>query len=193
MISSDSADAEKLSCEDLFRRIEQHDVWHTRRTSANFSLVGTGKMRMRWPLLLGVVLWPTCVFADLSVPQAPVTASTLAERAARRFPQPVRVGDLIDRQVLQPVPAQHVLGRVAAINRNKEGGIDVVVRFGGFLGFGTRPIAVPVEAVALLGEHVVVMDFTPEQLRAFPTVQKGKEMAIAPGEIIRVGLTKPFH
>ena len=133
------------------------------------------------------------MLADTALPQAPIAASTLTERAARRFPQPVRVGDLLDRQVLQPVPAQNVLGRVAAINRNEKGGIDVVVRFGGFLGFGTRPIAVPVEAVALLGEYVVVMDFTPEQLRSFPTLSKGKEVAIAPGETIRVGLTKPFH
>jgi hypothetical protein len=150
-------------------------------------------MPVKWPLLLGVVLAPMNVLADTATPQAPITASVLAERAARRFPQPVRVGDLIDRQVLEPVPAQHVLGRIAAINRNEKGGIDVVVRFGGFLGFGTRPIAVPVEAIALLGEHVAMMDFTPEQLRAFPTLTKGNEVAMAPSETIRVGLTKPFH
>ena len=31
--------------------------------------------------------------------------------AARRFPQPVRVGNLLHRQVLRPVEQQTVLGR----------------------------------------------------------------------------------
>lgn len=149
-------------------------------------------MAVRWPLLLLVALWSTGGLAD-APEQRPLPASTLAERAARRFPQPVRVGDLIDRQVLQPTPAQHVLGRVAAINRNETGGIEMVVRFGGFLGWGARPIAVPVEAVALLGEHVVVMDFTPEQLRDFPTLASGREATLPLDETIRMGLTKPFH
>ena len=128
-----------------------------------------------------------------AVSEAAVAPPTLAEKAARRYPQPVRVGDLIGRQVLQPVPAQHVLGRVAAIDQNARGGIDILIRFGGFLGFGTRLIAVPVEAVALLGEHLAVLDFTPEQLREFPTVSEAGERALAPDTSIRVGLTKPFH
>jgi len=128
-----------------------------------------------------------------AVTETSVATSTLAEKAARRYPQPVRVGDLVGRQVLEPVPAQHVLGRVAAIDRNPRGGIDILIRSGGFLGFGTRLIAVPVEAVALLGEHVAVLDFTPEQLRGFPTVNDADLRALAPDASIRVGLTKPFH
>ena len=150
-------------------------------------------MAVRWPSLLLVAVWSTSGLAETSGPHPAAGAPGLTEQAARRFPQPVRVGDLIDRQVLQPTPAQHVLGRVAAINRNDKGGVDVVVRFGGFFGFGARPIAVPVEAVALLGEHVVVMDFTPQQLRDFPTLAEANGKAIAPNETIRVGLTKPFH
>lgn len=150
--------------------------------------------------LLLVGLLSTATLADtpaataaLADTPAATGTPTPAEKNARRFPQPVRVGDLIGRQVLQPVPAQHVLGRVASIDRNAAGGIDVVVRFGGFLGFGARPIAVPVEAVALLGEYLAVLDFTPEQLSDFPTVPETGARAIPPNESIRVGLTKPFH
>jgi hypothetical protein len=121
------------------------------------------------------------------------SAATLAERAAKRFPQPVRVGDLIGRQVLRPIEAQTVLGRVASLTRGADGGIMVVISTGGVLGFGTRLIAVPVEAVALLGEYVSVLDFTPEQLEAFPTFGATNAMVISPDERIRVGLTKPFH
>lgn len=150
-------------------------------------------MAVRWPSLVLVAMGMTSALAAPPEPDPSAPGSDLAERAARRFPQPVRVGDLIDRKVLQPTPAQHVLGRVAAINRNDRGGIDVVVRFGGFFGWGARPIAVPVEAVALLGEHVAVMDFTPDQLRDFPTLSGAKDVAIPLNDTIRMGLTKPFH
>jgi len=122
--------------------------------------------------------------------QAPDPAP--AARAARRFPQPVRVGDLIRRQVLRPVEQQDVLGRVAAVVRRPDGAVLIVVSLGGVLGVGTRPVAVPVEAAALLGEHVTVLDLTPEQLRALPTFD-GAAAALAPDEVIRVGLARPFH
>lgn len=143
----------------------------------------------RLPLALAALL-STAALADTR-PPSPVPS--LAEKAARRFPQPVRVGDLIGRQVLEPVPAQHVLGRVAALRRSEAGAIEVVIRTGGFLGFGTRPVAVPVEAVALLGEHVALLDLTPEQLRTLPIATETGSRPIVPDERIRVGLTKPFH
>ena len=48
----------------------------------------------------------------------------------------------------------------------------MIVRFGGVLGIGTRPIAVPVEAVALMGEYVAILDFTPDQLAGFSTASE---------------------
>ena len=119
--------------------------------------------------------------------------ATLAEQAAKRFPQAVRVGDLIGRDVLQPTEAQPVLGRVMGVVRRVDGGLDVVVSFGGVLGIGARPIAVPVDAVALLGEHVAIVGFTPEALRGFPSAVAVGAAALAPGDMIRVGLVRPFH
>lgn len=148
-------------------------------------------MPLRYASILAIGLL-CAAGAAADTPAAPGTL-TLSEKSARRFPQPVRVGDLIGRRVLEPVPAQPVLGRVAAIVRNPQGRIDVVVRFGGLLGLGSRPIAVPVEAVALLGEHVAVLDFTPDQLSAFPSASADGGTALPADERIRVGLTKPFH
>lgn len=128
-----------------------------------------------------------------TVTLADTVALSPTEKAARRFPQPVRVGDLIGRQVLQPVPAQHVLGCVTSIRRNPTGSIDAVIRAGGLFGFGTRLVGVPVEAVALLGEHVALMDITPETLRDLPDADEKSGIAIGPEEHIRVGLAKPFH
>ncbi len=143
----------------------------------------------RWfaALLVSTALAPMPLLAATSA-----DVSTLSERAARRFPQPVRVGELIGRQVLEPIEAQHVLGYVEAIVRRPDGSENMIVRFGGVLGFGTRLIAVPVEAVALLGEYVAIIDFTPEQLNGFPNAGQA-DPALPPDDVIRVGLAKPFH
>src|ERR1700742_2680756 len=61
------------------------------------------------------------------MPSPPRTS--LAEAAAMRFPQPVRVGDLLGRQVLRPVESQDVLGRVHRVVRDGNGQILVVVDF----------------------------------------------------------------
>jgi hypothetical protein len=142
--------------------------------------------------------WLAALTLSMALAQAPLVAApgantpNLAERAAKRFPQPVRVGDLIGRQVLEPTEAQHVLGRVASVVRHDDGRMEMIVRFGGMLGIGTRLIAVPIEAVALLGEYVTIIDFTPEQLQGFPTTHETAP-PLSPDNIIRVGLAKPFH
>jgi hypothetical protein len=61
------------------------------------------------------------------------------------------------------------LGRVRGIVREGDGGISVVIDFGGFLGLGSRPIAVPVDAMVLLGRDMEVVALTLEQLRQFST------------------------
>jgi hypothetical protein len=123
----------------------------------------------------------------------PPPGMSLAESAAMRFPQPVRVGDLLGREVLRPVESQDVLGRVRRLIRDDNGQIMVVVDFGGFLGFGTRPIAVPVDAMVLLGQDMEIVAFTPEQLQQFPTFSPSSITDVANDTIIKVGLAKPSH
>jgi hypothetical protein len=123
----------------------------------------------------------------------PPPGMSLAESAAMRFPQPVRVGDLLGREVLRPVDSQDVLGRVRGLVRDRDGQIMVVLDFGGFLGFGARPIAVPVDAMVLVGQDIEIVAFTPDQLRQFPTFSPLGTTAVADDTIIKVGLAKPSH
>ena len=123
---------------------------------------------------------------------APVGMS-LADAAARRFPQPVRVGDLLRRQVLQPIESQPTLGWVRDIVQQADGSIDVVVDHGGAFGLFTRPIAVPVDAMALLGQYMEIIDFTPGQLARFKTFDGAGATALPPDSVIRVGLARPSH
>jgi hypothetical protein len=140
------------------------------------------------------------------MPVPGMTVPDMAARAARRFPQPVRVGDLAGRLLLQPEESQPVLGRVTGLVRRGDGTIEVVTRLDGawglgwlglrqvdWSGFGPRLVAVPVEAVALLGEHVALMGLMPEGLRALPTFAPGSAGEIPPDATIRVGIVRPFH
>lgn len=123
----------------------------------------------------------------------PPTGMSLAQSTAMRFPQPVRLGDLLGREVLRPVESQDVLGRVRRLVRDRDGQIMVVVDFGGFLGFGARPIAVPVDAMVLLGQDMEIVAYTPDQLRHFPTFSPAGTTDIAKDTTIKVGLAKPSH
>lgn len=127
---------------------------------------------------------------------APVRAQESA--AARRFQQPVRAGDLLGRQVLRPIEQQTVLGRVDGVARRADGAVLVVVGtrdagWRGTLGLGARPVAVPAEALALLGEYLALMDLTPGQLLALPTFDPAGAAPVPPDDTIRMGLVRPFH
>jgi hypothetical protein len=146
-------------------------------------------MSGRHIVFLAVLIASTPAYAQQPAPPG----MSLAEAASRRYPQPVRVADLLKRQVLQPLESQPTLGRVRNVVKRPDGGIDVVVDYGGVFGLFARPIAVPVEAMALLGEYMEILDFTPAQLNQFNTFDVADAMPLPPDSIIRVGLAKPSH
>ena len=117
----------------------------------------------------------------------------LATAALRRFPQPVPAGTLIGQTVLQPVESKTVLGRVERVVRSRDGQVQLVVAYGGWLGMGARPIAVPLDAMALLGRDVEILDFTPKELSRFPAYDASLSDPVASNVTIRIGLARPSH
>jgi len=145
---------------------------------------------LRYIVFLAILIGCIPAFAqDDDLPDA----QDLAESAAKRFPQPVRVGDLRDRWVVEPVESQPTLGRVHDVIREADGTIAVVIDYGGFLGFHTRQIAVPVNAMVLLGHAMEVVDYDTEQLKKLPTFNPAGTKPLPPATIIRVGLARPSH
>ena len=140
-------------------------------------------------VLVMLALGNTGVFAQ----QAAASGTDLAAAAMRRFPQPVQVGNLIDRPVLQPLESRPVLGRTRQVVQLRNGAVSVVVAYGGVFGLGSRLIAVPLDAMALLGTDLEIVGFTPEQLSGFPTYDGAGAIPVAPGDTIRVGLARPSH
>lgn len=145
-------------------------------------------VRMGWVLVaLAVASASTAAEAQEPLPNA----TELATQTAKRFPMPVRVGEMIGQDVLQPTESQPVLGRVEQVRRNGDGAVSVIVATGGLLGVGTRRVAVPIEALAFLGPQLALVGYTPAQLASLPTAPDGS--GLATDASVQIGLVRPFH
>lgn len=144
-------------------------------------------------LLMMAALSPAFAQSPMPGGMAPPPGMSLAQSTAMRFPQPVRAGDLRGRLILQPVESQIILGRVHALVQDAHGNVMVVMNFGGFYGFGGRLIAVPIDAMVLLGEDMEVVAYTPNQLTGFANFSQTGTSPVGDNTILKVGLAKPSH
>jgi hypothetical protein len=153
------------------------------------------RTRRLLPLALLPALIATPVAAQSPPPggMPPPSAAQLAQSTAMRFPQPVRAGDLLHRLILRPVESQTILGRVQSVVQDASGTVMIVMNFGGFYGFGGRLIAVPINAMALLGEDIDVIAYTPQQLATLPTFASAGTTIVSDDAVLRMGLAKPSH
>ena len=110
------------------------------------------------------------------------------ERMRRRFPQAVRVGDLIGLPVLDD--DSRTLGHVRQVVRTPAGKIKLIVAYGGFLGFGARPVAVPIEVVGILGRQLASLDMPPKDYAAAPTWRDTGDTAVPNDDSIRIALAR---
>jgi len=110
------------------------------------------------------------------------------ERMRRRFPQAVRVGDLIGLPVLDD--AARTLGYVRAVVRTPQGKIKLIVAYGGFLGWGARPVAVPIEVVGIFGRELASLDMRRQDYAGAPTWRQSDGTAIANDDSIRIAFAR---
>ena len=143
-------------------------------------------------LMLAAGVPPAAAQAPHDMPVLTPMPSEAEARMARRFPQPVRVGDLIGLPVLDDDSV--TLGHVQAVVRDPQGKIRLIVCYGGWLGgwlnWGGRPIAVPLEVVGIYGRQIAALDVTPKELAAAPRWSAGGDQPIAPGDTIRIALAR---
>jgi len=127
----------------------------------------------------------------VSGPVAPTKAPdplSPEERMQRRHPQPVKVGDLIGLPVLDDY--DRTLGRVKSVVRTASGKVQLIVPYGGFLGWRQRPVAVPIEVVAIAGRQLAALDMTRAEFDAAPAWNDPKSEPVPASDIIRIGLYK---
>ena len=107
---------------------------------------------------------------------------------SRRFPQKVRVGDLIGLPMLDDNDV--TLGHVERVVRTPEGKIKLIVGYSKWFGWFGRPVAVPIEVVAILGRQIASLDMPPAEYAAAPSWTAGKDMAIPDNDTIRIAITR---
>ncbi len=108
------------------------------------------------------------------------------ERMNRRFPQPVRVGDLIGLPVLDDDDS--TLGFVRQVVRTPQGKLELVVSYSRWFGWFGRPVVVPLAAVAILGRQLASLDMPPSEYAAAPTWRQTTETALPGDASVRVAL-----
>ena len=113
---------------------------------------------------------------------------TPAERMATRFPQKVRVGDLVGLPLLDF--DDRTLGFVTEVARTPEGGIVLVVPVGGWFGRGGRPVPVPLETVAILGRQIALLDIPRDDLPKLASWMPGAGQSVPADDIIRIAITR---
>jgi PRC-barrel domain len=118
----------------------------------------------------------------------PADATTPEERMRRRYPQPVRVGDLIGLRVLDD--GDVTIGFVRQVVRTTEGKVKLIVSTGGFFGWGARPVAVPIEVVAILGRQIASLDMPPSEYKSAATWIGTDAAPLGADESIRIAITR---
>jgi PRC-barrel domain len=111
---------------------------------------------------------------------------SLEAKFNRRFPQKAEVGHLIGLPVLDDNDV--TLGLVRKIVRTPEGRIKLIVSYSKWFGWFGRPVAVPIEAVTILGLQFNSVEMKPEDYEKAPTWSQGNDQILADSDIIRVAL-----
>ncbi len=144
------------------------------------------------------IVLPRQVFVSIAacvLSALPSMADTPAERMAARYPQPVRTGDLVGLPVQDGL--DRIYGYVSEVVRTPDGQTRLVVPYSTWLGWWPdapfvtkRPVAVPIETVAILGRHINALDFHRADFEDAPAWSASDGAAIPADETIRIALGK---
>jgi hypothetical protein len=144
---------------------------------------------LAWPLIPTVTVQAApMVFAQQQVQEKADEEESPQVKMAKRFPQNVRVGHLIGLPLLDENDV--TLGLIQKVVRTPEGRIKLIVRYSKWFGWFGRPVAVPIEVVAILALQVDAVDMPREDFESQPTWIPGKDTVIGDDETIRIALAR---
>jgi len=132
--------------------------------------------------ILGAALLSVAIAAP-SAAQTPTPTAPTAPRVTADKPvkaEPLKVDTLVGRDVKNP--AMETIGSIDNVVVDSEGKVQqVVVSVGGFLGVGSRHVALAWNQIRSdPTTDVAMVDMTKEQLKSAPEVQERRSTAVAP-------------
>ena len=134
------------------------------------------------PMVLAQAMVPPTGTDDANKPMP------MVERMNRRYPQPVRVGDLIGLPVLDD--RSSTLGYVRQVVRTAAGKIELIVSYSRWFGWFGRPVAVPIEAVGIEGRQLASLDMARGEYATAPTWQGHDATTLPDDATIRIALAR---
>jgi hypothetical protein len=146
-------------------------------------------------VLMAGFLMPAGAWAQAMIPPTGMDDASkpmpMAERMSRRFPQPVRVGDLVGLPML--TDSASTLGYVRQVVRTSAGKTELIVAYNkwfGWFGWFTRPVAVPVEAVGIEGRQLISLDMPTSEYAKSLMWQRDSATALPADATIRIALAR---
>lgn len=131
----------------------------------------------------------------------PPEQKTPEQKMLARFPQPVLVGDLIGLSVLDGNDS--TIGYVREVARTPDGKIKLIVPYGRWFGWARddgvfggifdrsrRPVAVPIEVVAILARQIDALDMERDAFDNAPTWRPTETRTIASSETIKIAIQR---
>ena len=113
------------------------------------------------------------------------------QKMKARFPQPVRVGDLLGLPVLDDDDS--TIGYVRQVVRSPEGKVYLIVPYSRWFGWartdwGKRPVAVPIETVVILARQLDALDMSRDEFDDSPTWQQAEGKSVPEDEKTLIAL-----
>ena len=121
-------------------------------------------------------------------PMPPNADDSPEARMQRRWPQPIRIGDLVGRPVVDDDDV--ILGHVQQVVRTSAGKVLLIVPYRRWYGWFARPVAVPIEAVVSIGRNTASVDMQPAAYASAPTWIEGRDVRLGDDETIRIAIGK---
>ena len=113
---------------------------------------------------------------------------TLEQRYEARYPQDVRVSDLVGKALLEGDNSS--IGRIESVVKTSDGKFLLILPYGGFLGFGRHRVAVRLEAVASIGTALISVDQDRAGYETSPAWRHGTETVLNLDDPVRVAITR---
>ncbi|HVI89795.1 MAG TPA: hypothetical protein VM659_15920 [Dongiaceae bacterium] len=126
--------------------------------------------------------------AHTEVTPDPNSQLTPEEKMNRRFPQKVRVGDLIGLPMLDY--DDRTMGRVTGVARTADGKIQLISTCCGYFDWSRHEVAVPIETVAILARQIDVLDITREDFFKLASWKSGEATQLGVDETIRIAISR---